>query len=438
MKLNRKTIIVLIVVLMALALFVAIPATFSESNTYNKNLNDARKYAEDNLCVLAIESYKKALSEKDSLGVELELCEAYSNGVENGEITNKYSVISFFNDLISKYHKNYEVYDAALSFHLKREDYQSAANTVLEADKARISSEAITQAKSELKTKYKIQYAVLFEAKRSAQGTFVVKDSSLYYAYDENFQKVFDQGYEYLSSFINGYSLAKKNGKTFLLNNEGIRQAYFDDEITSATGVGSNMIACEKDKKYSYYSLEGEKLFGEYEFAGRFKDSIAPVRTGQGWQVIDESGHPVNDEVFEDIKLGGSDECCCGGVVFAKKSGKYYMYDSSLSKISDESFDDCDVFIEDGGLAAVKFGDKWGFIDSTGKIIIEADFDTAKSFSNGLAAVNKGKECFFIDKSGEKIIVGKFVEGNYFNENGLCMVKNETFWQPITRYYVEK
>ncbi|WP_082226703.1 WG repeat-containing protein [Microscilla marina] len=42
-----------------------------------------------------------------------------------------------------------------------------------------------------------------------------------------------------------------------------------------------------------------------------------------------------------------------------------------------------------GGLAAVKYSNKWGFIDKTGKLVIAHEFDSAKSFSEGLTVVEK-------------------------------------------------
>ncbi|WP_299462594.1 WG repeat-containing protein [uncultured Microscilla sp.] len=41
------------------------------------------------------------------------------------------------------------------------------------------------------------------------------------------------------------------------------------------------------------------------------------------------------------------------------------------------------------GLAAVKKNGKWGFIDTTGKLIIDNQFESANSFSEGLAIVEK-------------------------------------------------
>ena len=39
---------------------------------------------------------------------------------------------------------------------------------------------------------------------------------------------------------------------------------------------------------------------------------------------------------------------------------------------------------------ATRSGGKWGFIDVTGKIAVDPDFDYAFSFSDGMARVRKG------------------------------------------------
>jgi hypothetical protein len=54
------------------------------------------------------------------------------------------------------------------------------------------------------------------------------------------------------------------------------------------------------------------------------------------------------------------------------------------------------------GLAAVQIGGKWGYIDKTGKIVIEPrTLNSAKDFHNGLAyIVTKNGEHGYIDKAG--------------------------------------
>lgn len=56
------------------------------------------------------------------------------------------------------------------------------------------------------------------------------------------------------------------------------------------------------------------------------------------------------------------------------------------------------------------------------KIAIEPKFDVAMSFSNGLAAVRSGDNWGFINEIGEPVIDYKFFDGGYFTNNGVCFV----------------
>jgi hypothetical protein len=66
---------------------------------------------------------------------------------------------------------------------------------------------------------------------------------------------------------------------------------------------------------------------------------------------------------------------------------------------------------------------KWGFIDSTGKIVIPLEFDSANDFHEGLALVTTGKQRTFIDTSGHVVIKPQFDLVNDFSE-GLAAVNN--------------
>ena len=73
-------------------------------------------------------------------------------------------------------------------------------------------------------------------------------------------------------------------------------------------------------------------------------------------------------------------------------------------------------------------GGKWGYIDKTGKIVIEARFDYAEPFSEGLATVRvdtpgtSSCKFGFIDKSGAFVIEPQFAYANSFHE-GLAHVR---------------
>ena len=434
MKIDRKIVALLLVVLCVLGCIAAVPTLFKGNTEYKAALNDARNYAEKSLCTLSIQSYQKALAEEDTIELELELAEVYQKGLEDGELS-KSQVAAFYEALIDNFKREPKAYDRALGYYLSIEDYETLSSIIVQANKLEIKSDGITTAINVLKTKYKAEYSGLPEAKRSLQGTYIVKDDEHYYIYNEKIQAQTGDVYDYASPFTDGKALVKKNGYTFLVNGSGIREAYFDNEITESTGVGCELIGCKSGDIYSYYNLAGEKVFGEYLFAGRFFDNLAAVQTAEGWQVIDNTGKVVSPQSYEDIKLGLSYECCPGGIIFAKENGKYKMFDKSMNRVGSAEFDDCDAFLSADWLAAVKAGEKWGFVSSKGETVIEPKYDTAKSFSNGLAAVTEGEACSFINVNDEKIITGTFLEGGYFSAAGKCLVRNQTFWQPIERYY---
>src|SRR5260370_22035067 len=73
-------------------------------------------------------------------------------------------------------------------------------------------------------------------------------------------------------------------------------------------------------------------------------------------------------------------------------------------------------------LAAVKIGDKWGYIDKTGKFVIPPQFPHAESFSEGLALVLVGDKYGYIDNIGKTVIPPQFSHASSFSE-GLAAVR---------------
>jgi hypothetical protein len=74
----------------------------------------------------------------------------------------------------------------------------------------------------------------------------------------------------------------------------------------------------------------------------------------------------------------------------------------------------------------VKQGEKWGFIDKTGRLIIPFKFDGAKAFSEGLAAVKVKEKVGYIDETGKFVIPPRFISGYPFS-GGLALVILRSF-----------
>lgn len=435
MKFDKKTLTILLIAFCALALIVAVPATFSGKSEYKSNLKTARELYEKDLCLKAIEEYEKAVAEEDSLELELEIADVYFRAIENGELTKTYDYESFLENMVTTYREEAAAYEKALNYYYTREDYESVVELLAQAKKLGVKSDLISDFTEKVRYKYSLGYTIITDVKRSTQSYYTVRDSKVYYIYDKNMKSVFSRGFDYASVYVNDYVVAKNGNYAFIMDSTGKRIAYLDKDIDFSTGFGSELVACRKDNTFSYYNLSGEKVFGDYKYAGRFRENYAAVETDSGWCLIDTEGKVVGDKYFEDIKLGMSYECLTNGVFFAKENGKYKIYNTKLECVSDAEYDDCGIFVNKDSFAAVCVDDKWGFINIKGEEVIKPEYDSAKSFSNGFAAVTKDKECFFINETNEKVITGEFSEGDYFTDGGLCLVKGNTFWQPLELYY---
>ena len=79
------------------------------------------------------------------------------------------------------------------------------------------------------------------------------------------------------------------------------------------------------------------------------------------------------------------------------------------------------------GLAAVRILDKHqsesgeGFIDKTGNLVIKAKWDSVAYFSEGLAGVRRGKKMGYIDKTGKLISGLRFDQVRAFHEGLACV-----------------
>lgn len=74
------------------------------------------------------------------------------------------------------------------------------------------------------------------------------------------------------------------------------------------------------------------------------------------------------------------------------------------------------------GLRAVAVGNKWGYIDTLGQLVIQPQFDGAKNFSEELGLVSMDGKYAFVDKTGKFIINPQFESAGNFSE-GLAPVQ---------------
>ena len=75
---------------------------------------------------------------------------------------------------------------------------------------------------------------------------------------------------------------------------------------------------------------------------------------------------------------------------------------------------------------------QWGFIDSTGQLVIEPAFERAWRFSEGRALVQSDDRYGYIDETGAVVIAAEFTDAWFFS-GGLAPVEKDGQWVYIDR-----
>ena len=85
------------------------------------------------------------------------------------------------------------------------------------------------------------------------------------------------------------------------------------------------------------------------------------------------------------------------------------------------------------GLAKVKKEKKWGFIDTTGNVVVKSKYNEVENFSDGSARVRLGQKWGLVDTTGAEIIKPTFDWIYDYDANGVAKVKLNGM-----EYYMDK
>lgn len=209
-----------------------------------------------------------------------------------------------------------------------------------------------------------------------------------------------------------GHAVALKNGKwgQIDLNGNTVVDFIYDDEEEAKAGVQVHFVSqwADDSPPYALAKRDGTVLTG-YKYWSRtsFSNGFAMVADGENWAYMDADGKELTP--FKYMPMGsqfGSTPFGEDGfaIVQVREDLKRNIIDRTGRELLPENY--YKVWRAGCGLFGVQMSSGVGFIDGTGKVVIEPQYG------------------YYTDPKG-------FMEGNIFGEDGLAGVRSNGVWITI-------
>jgi hypothetical protein len=204
-----------------------------------------------------------------------------------------------------------------------------------------------------------------------------------------------------LGIFSEGLAHVRAGGKVGYIDRTG--KIVIKPQFDSAGYFSEGLAYIKAGEKFGFIDKKGNiYITPRFDWAYRFTEGLASVLVGRKRGYIDKKRKMAIKPGFAEARPFSEGLAVVG--VSNGKGTKYGFIDKKGNYVIKPRFDGAGSFSE--GLAEVKIDGKWGYINKTGKMVIEpnSQFRKAFGFSNGLAIVYISNDDFaYIDKTGKYI-----------------------------------
>jgi hypothetical protein len=380
--------------------------------------------------------------ELNRLRPSLEIGLKMSDYIRDNENTSIYT--AFLKQLTNTYPTNDAPYLRTIAYQISSKDYQNVYKTVGDAQRNAVDMTAINQLVDTVKYKYQLRLISGVSASPFSQTDKIaaVQIDGDTYQYLNADGSTPSKQFKRAGAFINGFgNVVNQDGKPQFVDSKyqvvyEIGQDYREFGAMSTNNVfGAKM----SDGWWKYLNTDFTPLLSDdpanqFNTTGSFSSSsagvLAAVETSdEKWKLIDEKGQQKGANTYAKIFTDEFDRAVVKDRYFAIPEGEveYSLFNLDGTPVCDLHFEDLHHFSDSGNLAAVKINGAYQFIDTNCNIAFSgATFDDARSLSNGMAAVKKGTLWGYIDENANQVIDAQFAKAGDFSESGEALIQEAT------------
>lgn len=391
----------------------------SDKEEYESYLAIARDNAKRDIPYVAVQNYRRAIN------MDASDEEVYEEYLEQSKLLGEDYYATAIKSYVVYFPESKEAYEALCEYYYENELYQFVMDTALEAKEKGIATDKVRDYYLECSVMYRIIATGFSEATSFIGDSARVKMDDLYgYINESGMYSIFPK-YEKASFFLGDNTAALHENEWVMINTSGYVVARTDKLVDAMNFVNNNRILFSLDGKYDYMttSLIVPKEI-RFEDATNFKNGVAAVKKDGKWALMNSEMEMITDYLFDDIIRDEYNACINNGVIFVQKDGKYYMVNAEGARITETAFDNAYPFVGSEP-AAVCVAGKWGFVDNTGKMIVEPQYEEAKSFNIGLGAVCKDGLWGYINTDNDIRMDFQYSDCLPFSSNGITATCDE-------------
>lgn len=228
------------------------------------------------------------------------------------------------------------------------------------------------------------------------EGLALISNAGLMGFINKSGTEVIKPQYDYAESFSGGLAMAGKEGKYGFINKQGKIVVPFKYEYASS--VVNGIAAVMSDGKWGFIDKTG-KVIIKPQYKNRYSNSVDAYLFSEGlvavpmngkWGYIDSKGKTVipfkytNAYNFEN------------GVAQVSLNDKRLYINKQGNAVAEPKYTETKENPYSEGLKPVQIDQLWGFADQTGKVMIPAQYEWVRSFSEGIAVAHKNGKWILI------------------------------------------
>lgn len=241
--------------------------------------------------------------------------------------------------------------------------------------------------------------------------------------------------YEEAFPFSGGYAVVKTEGNYVLIDSLGDWYAVDKTGIETVAGYAGNYIVAKKGSAYALYTYTFSPITEfVYEDACISDNGICFVKQDGKWGAINGTGEQTIDFIYEDIAVNSRSQVFAGGYAVVKDADGWLIINESGEPLSEVRYSDAKG-MEGSWVAVADKNGKWGFTDGVEEKI-SCQYEDAYSFSDKLAAVMYGDKWGYITPNNTMAVEPSYEETFPFY-NGMALAKKNGIFEILKLKYYE-